>query len=48
VSIGPVTSEALRERGLEPDVEADVHDIDGVVDAVVRDAAARRTGAAIG
>jgi uroporphyrinogen III methyltransferase/synthase len=48
VSIGPVTSEALRERGLEPDLEAAVHDIAGVVDAVVRDAAARRTGAAIG
>jgi uroporphyrinogen III methyltransferase/synthase len=48
VSIGPVTSEALRERGLEPDVEAAEHDIGGVVDAVVRDAAARRTGAGIG
>jgi uroporphyrinogen III methyltransferase/synthase len=39
VSIGPVTSEALRERGLEPDVEASRHDIDGVVDALVADAA---------
>ena len=48
VSIGPATSQALRERGLEPDLEAAVHDIAGVVDAVVRDAAARRTGAAIG
>jgi uroporphyrinogen III methyltransferase/synthase len=42
VSIGPVTSDALRERGLEPDVEAARHDIDGVVAALVEDA--RRTG----
>ena len=42
VSIGPVTSAALRERGLEPDVEADRHDIDGLIDALVRDAARRR------
>ncbi len=38
VSIGPVTSDALRERGREPDVEADRHDIDGLVAALVRDA----------
>ncbi len=38
LSIGPVTSEALRERGLEPDLEAVRHDIDGVVDALVADA----------
>jgi uroporphyrinogen III methyltransferase / synthase len=38
-SIGPVTSDALRERGLEPDVEASRHDIDGLVDALVADAA---------
>jgi uroporphyrinogen III methyltransferase/synthase len=38
VSIGPVTSSALRERGLEPDVEAERHDIDGVVEALVADA----------
>ena len=37
VSIGPVTSAALRERGLEPDVEASRHDIDGLLDAVVAD-----------
>ncbi len=41
VSIGPVTSAALREHGLEPDVEASQHDVDGVVQALVRDAAAR-------
>ena len=37
VSIGPVTSAALREHGLEPDVEAARHDIDGLVDALVAD-----------
>ena len=38
-SIGPVTSDALRELGLEPDVEATRHDIDGLVEALVADAA---------
>jgi uroporphyrinogen III methyltransferase / synthase len=38
VSIGPVTSETLRERGLAPHVEADRHDIDGLVDALLADA----------
>ncbi|HVS29556.1 MAG TPA: uroporphyrinogen-III C-methyltransferase [Solirubrobacteraceae bacterium] len=38
VSIGPVTTEALRERGLEPHLEASRHDIDGVVDALLADA----------
>jgi uroporphyrinogen III methyltransferase/synthase len=37
VSIGPVTSEALRAHGHQPDVEAVRHDIDGVVDALVAD-----------
>jgi uroporphyrinogen III methyltransferase / synthase len=41
VSIGPVTSAALRERGLEPDVEAARHDVDGLVDALVADATKR-------
>ena len=41
VSIGPVTSATLREHGLEPDVEAGRHDIDGLVEALVADAAAR-------
>ena len=40
-SIGPVTTQALREHGLEPHVQATRHDIDGVIDALVRDAAAR-------
>jgi uroporphyrinogen III methyltransferase/synthase len=39
VSIGPVTSAALRERGLEPDVEATRHDIDGLIEALLEDAA---------
>ncbi len=43
VSIGPVTSAALRERGREPDVEAERHDIDGLIEALVADAA-RRAG----
>jgi uroporphyrinogen III methyltransferase/synthase len=42
VSIGPVTSAALRERGLEPDVEATRHDVEGLVDALVKDAGERR------
>jgi uroporphyrinogen III methyltransferase/synthase len=41
VSIGPVTSAALRERGLEPDVEATRHDVEGVIEALVADAASR-------
>jgi uroporphyrinogen III methyltransferase / synthase len=39
VSIGPVTTQALQERGHEPDVEAARHDIDGLVDAIVEDVA---------
>jgi len=38
VSIGPVTSATAREHGLTVDVEAERHDIDGLVDALVRDA----------
>jgi len=38
VSIGPVTSSALREHGFEPDVEAVRHDIDGLVEALLADA----------
>jgi uroporphyrinogen III methyltransferase/synthase len=37
VSIGPVTSATLREHGLEPHVEADPHDVDGVVGALLAD-----------
>ena len=38
VSIGPVTSETARELGMTVHVEADRHDIDGLVDALVADA----------
>jgi uroporphyrinogen III methyltransferase / synthase len=41
VSIGPVTSEAARAAGLEIDVEAERHDIDGLVSALCEDAAPR-------
>jgi uroporphyrinogen III methyltransferase/synthase len=43
VSIGPVTSATLREHGLEVDVEAERHDVDGVLDALLADVAARGT-----
>ena len=39
VSIGPVTSETARELGLEVAVEATEHDPDGLVDALLADAA---------
>jgi len=42
VSIGPVTSETLREHGLEPHVEAERHDIDGMLAALLADAAPPR------
>jgi uroporphyrinogen III methyltransferase / synthase len=38
VSIGPVTSQTLREHGFEPDVEAERHDVDGLVEALLADA----------
>jgi len=37
VSIGPVTSDALREHGLEPHVEAARHDIEGLLEALLTD-----------
>jgi uroporphyrinogen III methyltransferase/synthase len=39
VSIGPVTSDALRARGHEPEIEAERHDINGLIDVLVADAA---------
>jgi uroporphyrinogen III methyltransferase/synthase len=42
VSIGPVTSAALRGRGLEPHAEASSHDIEGVIEALVADAERER------
>jgi uroporphyrinogen III methyltransferase/synthase len=38
-SIGPVTSETLRELGHPPDLEAERHDVDGLIAALVADAA---------
>jgi uroporphyrinogen III methyltransferase/synthase len=38
VSIGPITSEAARAAGLEVHVEAKRHDVDGLVEALLRDA----------
>ena len=37
-SIGPATSAALRDAGLEPDIEADPHTPDGLIAALVADA----------
>ncbi len=37
-SIGPITSATARELGIEVHVEAERHDIDGLVDALVEDA----------
>ncbi len=39
-SIGPATSAELREHGAEPDLEADPHTPDGLVAALIADAAA--------
>jgi uroporphyrinogen-III synthase len=36
VSIGPITSGTLRENGWEPVAEADPHDLDGLVEALVK------------
>jgi uroporphyrinogen III methyltransferase/synthase len=41
VSIGPVTSETLREHGLEPHIEADRSDVEGILAALLADAAPR-------
>src|SRR5262249_33229398 len=35
VTIGPVTSETARARGLRVDAEADPHTVDGLIDALV-------------
>ena len=37
-SIGPATSAALREHGAQPDIEADPHTPDGLIQALLRDA----------
>lgn len=38
VSIGPITSEAARDAGLEVHIEAERHDVDGLVEALLADA----------
>jgi uroporphyrinogen III methyltransferase/synthase len=45
VSIGPVTTATAEEQGVTVDVEAERHDIDGLVEALVADAARRRVPA---
>ena len=42
VSIGPITSDALRDRGVTVDVEASEHTPDGLIAALLEDVAARR------
>jgi uroporphyrinogen III methyltransferase / synthase len=44
VSIGPITSESARARGLHVDAEADPHTIDGLVDALLKAVAGARPG----
>ena len=45
VSIGPVTSATAQEHGLTVDVEAERHDVDGLVAALTADAGRRRVPA---
>ena len=42
VSIGPVTTATAEEHGLAVDIEAERHDIDGLVEALTADAGRRR------
>jgi uroporphyrinogen III methyltransferase / synthase len=37
VSIGPITSETIRARGMQVDVEAERHDVDGLLAALLND-----------
>ncbi len=41
VSIGPITSAALREHGMQADLEADPYDLEGMIGALLADAARR-------
>jgi uroporphyrinogen III methyltransferase / synthase len=45
VSIGPVTSATAQEHGLTVHVEAERHDVDGLVEALTTDASDRRVPA---
>jgi uroporphyrinogen III methyltransferase/synthase len=40
--IGPITAATARDRGLHVDIEADVHSMDGLVDAIVQAVAEQR------
>ena len=42
ISIGPITSQTLRDHGWEPSAEANPHDIPGLVSAVIRSLTADR------
>ena len=48
MSIGPVTSDALREHGLQPDVQAAQPEIGALVEALLADAVRDAAGAAAG
>jgi uroporphyrinogen III methyltransferase / synthase len=43
VSIGPATSATMREAGIEPHVEAERHDVDGVIAALLADVADKQS-----
>jgi uroporphyrinogen III methyltransferase / synthase len=43
VSIGPITSETARAAGLEVTVEAERHDVDGLLEALLNDAGAQKS-----
>jgi uroporphyrinogen-III synthase len=43
-AIGPITAETARKHGLQVDVEAEVHSIDGLVDAILTWASATQEG----
>ena len=47
VSIGPLTSETLRERGVESTSRPHRHDIDGLLQALLADASAHREPSAV-
>jgi uroporphyrinogen III methyltransferase / synthase len=42
-SIGPITTETLKELGLEPTIQAEQFDVNGLVDAIVKECASRGT-----
>ena len=40
-SIGPITTAELRAHGLEPAFEATQHDVDGLIEAILKDQSAQ-------